>query len=82
MISLLLPFIDVLTDHIFAIQNMIQNNSPAVEAVGCALLNYLILGPMLFSNFNLFSKIAPELFTFLQIFKVAVYDSDIRYDLA
>ena len=54
LIPLLLPFIDVLTDHIFAIQNMIQNNSPAVAAVGCALLLNLVLGPMLFGKMFFF----------------------------
>ena len=45
----MLPIIDVLTDHIFAIQSVTQA-SPAVAAIGCALLSNLILGPMLFGK--------------------------------
>ena len=40
---------DVLTDHIFAIQSVTQT-SQAVEAIGCALLSNLVFGPMLFGK--------------------------------
>lgn len=51
-IPLLLPVIDVLTDHIFAILNAVKYESPAVAAIGWALLWNLLFGPMLFGNFT------------------------------
>ena len=38
-----------MTDHIFAIQSVTQA-SPAVAAIGCALLSNLVFGPMLFGK--------------------------------
>ena len=49
LIPLILPIIDVLTDHIFAIQSVTQT-SQAVAAIGCALLSNLVFGPMLFGK--------------------------------
>ena len=49
LIPLLLPVIDILTDHIFAISNSTQS-TPAVAAVGCALLLNLVFGPMLYGE--------------------------------
>ena len=45
-----MPIIDVFTDHIFAILNANENNSPAVAAVGFALLLNLVFGPMIFGK--------------------------------
>ena len=50
MIPLLLPIIDVLSDHIFAILNANLTESPAAAAVGCAQLFNLIFGPMLYGK--------------------------------
>ena len=50
MIPLLLPLIDVLTDHIFAFLNVTQTGSQAVAAVGFALLLNIIVGPILYGE--------------------------------
>ena len=50
LIPLLLPIIDVLTDHIFAIFNALKYKSPALAAIGWALLWNLLFGPMLFGK--------------------------------
>ena len=50
MIPLFMPIIDVLTDHIFAILNVNESNSPAVAAVGFALILNLVFGPMIFGK--------------------------------
>ena len=47
-IPLILPLVDVLTDHIFAIRNATETSSPAVAAIGVALLLNLAFGPMIY----------------------------------
>ena len=49
-IPLLLPLIDILTDHIFAILNITQPDSQAVNAIGVASLINLALGPMIYGE--------------------------------
>ena len=48
LIPLMLPLIDVLTDHIFAIRNALETDSPAVASIGVALLLNLAFGPMIY----------------------------------
>ena len=49
-IPLLLPLIDIFTDHIFAFLNASQTNSQAVAAIGVALLFNLLFGPMIYGE--------------------------------
>ena len=49
-IFLLLPLIDVLTDHIFAFLNATQSSSQAVAAIGIASLLNLAFGPMMYGQ--------------------------------
>ena len=51
-IALLLPLLDVFTDHIFAFLNAIKVNSPAVAAIGVASLLNLAFGPMIYGKKN------------------------------
>ena len=48
LITLILPLIDVLTDHIFAIRNVTKTGSPAVASIGVALLLNLAFGPIIY----------------------------------
>ena len=49
-IPLLLPLIDIFTDHIFAFLNASKTNSQAVAAIGVALLFNLFFGPMIYGE--------------------------------
>ena len=51
-IALLLPLIDVFTDHVFGFLNAIKINSPAVAAIGVASLINLAFGPMIYGEEN------------------------------
>ena len=47
---LILPLIDVITDHLFAINNTTKADSQAVNAIGVAALFNLALGPMIYGK--------------------------------
>ena len=87
----MLPVIDILTDNIFAILNT-NSAIPAIAAVGFASVLNLVFGPMIFGKSKRNSQIIfrlfklPEIFfmrtitNFHEIFEVAVYGDEIRYE--
>ena len=88
LITLILPLIDVSTDHIFAIRNITKTSSPAVASIGFALLLNLIFGPMIY-GLIFYSQFNHDLFEtqdlYFQISNhfyliVALYGSGISYD--
>ena len=50
LIALVLPLIDVFTDHIFAFLNATGSESRAVAVIGVASLFNLALGPILYGE--------------------------------
>ena len=49
-IALVLPLVDVLTDHIFAFLNATSSQSRAVAVIGVASLFNLAFGPIIFGE--------------------------------
>ena len=48
--ALVLPLVDVLTDHIFAFLNATGSNSRAVAVIGVASLFNLAFGPIIYGE--------------------------------